>query len=157
MLSSIIFNGGYIALLSITFLLNNYFRYLFSREGATKELNEQIFLTAFFCFFIFITNFNSFNVRTHSTNLFHNLISNKNFITIVGLIFFVQILFTYIGGNFLRTVGLTLREWITVVILAITILPIDIFRKKIIDPILERRYGHRLNNRLRSETKDGFE
>jgi len=131
--------------------VDDYFAYIFSRVGATEHLNEQIFLTSFFCFFIFITNFNSFNVRTPSTNVFRNLFSNKNFVAIVFLIFTVQITFTYLGGSFLRTVGLLPSEWFKIILLAMTILPIDILRKKVIDPILERRYNQIYNRIHKNE------
>jgi len=98
-----------------------------------------VFLTAFFCFFIFITNINAFNVRTTSTNLLDNLFDNKNFVLVQSAIFLVQIIFTYIGGSWLRTVGLTLEEWLIVIFLAATIVPFDFFRKTIIAPRLERR------------------
>ena len=41
----------------------------------------------------------------------------------------VQVLMTYYGGSILRTAGLNSSEWIAVVLLALTIFPIDIIRK----------------------------
>jgi hypothetical protein len=97
-------------------------------------------LLAFFCFFIFITNFNSFNVRTKEIQLFQNILENWNFVAIVGLIFAVQIFFTYFGGSVLRTVGLTFGEWIIIIFLSILIIPFDIIRKIVIVPRLRIYY-----------------
>jgi calcium-translocating P-type ATPase len=123
MWSSILVNGVAIAALSIVFLTAPGIRKLFSSEAA--------FLTAFFAFFVFVNNFNKFNARTERLNLFDNIFQNKGFLPVVALIFGVQILFTYVGGDLLRTVGLTLQEWIYVTAFSILIIPIDLARKVI--------------------------
>jgi len=43
----------------------------------------------------------------------------------------VQILMTYLGGSVLNCYGLNAVEWIVVVIMSITIIPIDLIRKSI--------------------------
>lgn len=123
MWSSIVCNGVVIAALSIAFLTYGPIRELFRDQAA--------FLTGFFAFFVFIHNFNKFNARTPSLSLFENILDNKGFLPIVGLIFLVQIIFTYLGGEVLRTVGLTMEEWAYVTALAVVIIPIDLMRKKI--------------------------
>jgi hypothetical protein len=54
---------------------------------------------------------------------------------------------TYVGGKWLRTVGLHFSEWMTVTLLSITIIPFDLFRKVVIVPYLKRK---RLGDNLRS-------
>ena len=78
---------------------------------------------------VFINNFNKFNARTEGINLFENITENKSFIIVVIIIFFLQTIFTYLGGEVLRTVGLTMLEWVYVLIFAATIIPIDLARK----------------------------
>jgi magnesium-transporting ATPase (P-type) len=102
--------------------------------------SDDVFLTAFFCFFIFITNVNAFNNRTTKPDLFDGLWENRNFVAVSALIFTMQITFTYIGGSWLRTVGLTIGEWFIILLLSSTIIPFDLARKIFIVPRLERRW-----------------
>jgi magnesium-transporting ATPase (P-type) len=174
MWSSIICNGLFIAIMSLIFLTYDPIQDLFQRDGLN---NHDVFLTgsylhlihsssysffifhywnhlacsnllAFFCFFIFITNFNSFNVRTKEIYLFSNILENINFVFIVLLIFVVQIFFTYFGGSVLRTVSLTFSEWITILFLSFLIIPFDLLRKIFIVPRL-RFFYDRFGTRLR--------
>ena len=89
----------------------------------------MVLLTAFFCFFVFTNNFNKFNARTESLNLFEHITENRNFLIVVLLIFLMQTTFTYYGGEVLRTVGLTLQEWGYVLAFAFIIIPLDLARK----------------------------
>jgi Ca2+-transporting ATPase len=123
MWSSILYNGLAIAALSLVFLTYSPVKELFHSDAA--------FLTAFFGFFVFINNFNKFNARTDRLNLFDHILKNKGFLAVVSLIFIVQILFTYFGGEVLRTVGLTATEWLYVVMFSIVIIPLDLTRKLI--------------------------
>jgi magnesium-transporting ATPase (P-type) len=123
MWSSIFINGILSCVLSIGFLTCPLVRASFSSEAA--------FLTGFFAFFAFVHSFNTFNARTESLNLFDNLSGNKNFIYVLSIIFMMQILFTYIGGEILRTVPLSLNEWFYPLSLAVLIIPIDLIRKLI--------------------------
>lgn len=123
MWSSIFTNGIISFILSAGFLTCSPIRASFSSDAA--------FLTGFFAFFAFIHSFNTFNARTESLNLFDNLSGNKNFIYVLSFIFAMQILFTYIGGQILRTVPLSLEEWLYPFGLAILIIPVDLTRKLI--------------------------
>ena len=76
-----------------------------------------------------MNNFNKFNARTESLNLFEHITENRNFLVVVILIFFLQTTFTYFGGEVLRTVGLTLGRWGYVLLFAATIIPLDLTRK----------------------------
>ena len=89
----------------------------------------MVLLTAFFGLFVFINNFNKFNARTESMNLFEHITKNRNFLFVVLIIFLLQTTFTYYGGEVLRTVGLTLQEWVYVLTFAFIIIPIDLARK----------------------------
>ena len=116
----------YITAGSIFFLTFPPFRELFIRDGVA---NADVFLSEFFNLFIFLIVFNSFNARTEKLNLFDNISHKIVFIQIIGLIIVLQVVFTYIGGTVLRTVGLQPMEWFYVMVLALTIIPIDLIRK----------------------------
>merc|ERR1711991_685370 len=83
MWASIISNGIYIAVFCISFLTWDPFENLFKNEQGIND--REVFLTAFFCLFIFLTTFNSFSVRTPSLNLFHKLFANRGFLSIQAL------------------------------------------------------------------------
>jgi len=57
---------------------------------------------------------------------------------VLSLIFVVQIVFTYIGGNILRTVPLYFEEWTKVILFSLVIIPFDLLRKIILSPILPK-------------------
>eukprot|EP01126_Amoeba_proteus_P035969 TRINITY_DN3643_c0_g1_i10.p1 TRINITY_DN3643_c0_g1~~TRINITY_DN3643_c0_g1_i10.p1 ORF type:complete len:708 (+),score=156.63 TRINITY_DN3643_c0_g1_i10:689-2812(+) len=135
MWSSILVGGISIASFSFLFLLHPYFPRQFLRDGTP---NEDVFLTAFFAFYIFITSINALNVRTQSLNIFDNITQNRKFLLVLVTIFVVQIVFTMIGGKVLRTVPLTTNEWIFVGGLSLLILPWDMMRKMFIVPLLSR-------------------
>jgi Ca2+-transporting ATPase len=126
MLMTIIGNGAYIAVVSIAFLTADSIAERFTRNGG---FDENAFLTGFFCFFIFISNMNAFNVRASGGSLFEGLRANSSFTAVVCFIFVVQFAFTFIGGRVLRTVPLTASEWRFVVLLALSILPFNAVRR----------------------------
>ena len=131
MWSAILIDGFYMAFLSLFFLTSDFVSGLFVCDEircADPEVN-LVLLTAFFGFFVFMNNFNKFNARTESLNLFEHITENRSFIMVVILIFFLQTTFTYVGGEVLRTVGLTLKEWGYVLLFAVTIIPLDLTRK----------------------------
>jgi Ca2+-transporting ATPase len=129
MASSILTGGIYITIMSIFFLTFPPFRDLFMRDGVT---NNEVFLAAFFNLFIFLIVFNSFNARTEKLNLFDNISHNIVFLQIIGLIMVLQVVFTYIGGTVLRTVGLEPMEWVYILVLALSIIPVDMIRKLVL-------------------------
>jgi calcium-translocating P-type ATPase len=129
MWSSILTNGVFVATLCILSLRSPWVRAFFARDGAPSE---PVFLTAFFCFFIFLSVFNAFNVRTPNTlNIFYHILENSGFVLVITLIFIVQVAFTYIGGRFLRTVGLFPHEWALVIGASAIIIPWDLIRKTV--------------------------
>jgi len=131
MWSAILVDGFLMAALCLYFLSSDFVAGLFVCDVKRCEDPEvnMVLLTAFFGFFVFINNFNKFNARTESLNLFEHITKNRNFLIVVLIIFLLQTTFTYYGGEVLRTVGLTLLEWIYVLTFAFIIIPIDLARK----------------------------
>ncbi|HAN09453.1 MAG TPA: calcium-translocating P-type ATPase, PMCA-type [Clostridiales bacterium] len=108
---------------------------LFTPIGATlfRESDTNAYLlTGYFTFFVFAAVFNAFNARTDKMNLFDNIGQNKGFLKVILLISVVQLIMTYFGGVILRCAGLTINELIIVILLAMTIIPIDLIRKLVI-------------------------
>lgn len=144
MWSSFIVNGTFIAIMSIIFLTWDPILFFFSRGCHVNDaiaVDEPCltFLTAFFAFFIFLTNFNAFNVRVTGINLFNHLFDNKGFVIVVAIIFIVQISFSFIGGKWLRTVGLELNEWMVLIFSSAIIIPFDIIRKTVMKTFFSRQ------------------
>eukprot|EP01129_Flabellula_baltica_P006450 TRINITY_DN2415_c0_g1_i1.p1 TRINITY_DN2415_c0_g1~~TRINITY_DN2415_c0_g1_i1.p1 ORF type:complete len:927 (+),score=209.77 TRINITY_DN2415_c0_g1_i1:53-2833(+) len=133
MWSSILFNGIFVAVLSSIFLINDSVLSFFGND-------EPMLLTAFFAFFIFITTVNAFNVRTAKINLLENITKNTNFIIVLLTIFVVQIIFTYVGGSYLRTVPITGFHWGFVIKSSFLIIPFDLLRKVFIVPLLPQAW-----------------
>lgn len=91
--------------------------------------NNIYHLTAFFALFIFSSVFNCFNARTDRLKLFAGLKRNAVFLAIMGAILVIQIGFTYLGGNVLRTAPLTPRELTLTMLLSLSVFPAEIIRK----------------------------
>lgn len=127
MIHQILCMGLYTITLCVCFLRLDVFKGLF-RYGD----NPIYFLTAFFALFIFSGVFNSFNARTHRINLFSHLGKNKSFVLIMLLVTVVQLVLIYYGGALFRTAGLTFAELRTVLLIALTVIPVDIIRKIIL-------------------------
>ena len=89
-------------------------------------------LTGYFAFFIFTAVFNAFNARTDQMNLFDNIGGNTGFLQVMALIVVVQVIMTYVGDVILRCFGLTINEWLFVIAMAFTIIPVDLVRKAIV-------------------------
>jgi len=136
MWSSILINGLFIASVCTFTLISPSVRELFVRNG---KPSEQVFLTSFFAFFIFLTNFNAFNARTPKVNLVDHILENRGFVGVVALIFVVQVVFTYLGGSLLRTVPLTPNEWVLIISASAIIIPFDIVRKLALAPFFPPR------------------
>lgn len=132
MWAAILVNGSVAALASLIFLTYPPIRELFSGGHPidSKEA-EAVFLTAFFGFFVFMHAFNTFNARTQSLNLFEHILDNKLFLGVILLIFTLQTVFIYIGGDILRTVPLQPIEWLYMLIFAVILIPVDLIRKTI--------------------------
>ncbi|MDR1867125.1 MAG: calcium-translocating P-type ATPase, PMCA-type [Treponema sp.] len=85
--------------------------------------------TGYFAFFVFIAVFNAFNARTERRNLFDNINKNKGFLQVFAIIAVVQILLTYIGRGIFNSYGLNGTQWLILLILTVSIIPVDLIRK----------------------------
>lgn len=127
MKSSIAVGGIFTTILSIFFLTSKTIGDMFI--GGRQGLHH---MTAFFCLFIMVAVFNSFNARTTTINVFDHIGQNKDFLKVMGLIVVIQVVMTYLGGVVLRTTPLAINEWLIIILLSILIIPIDSVRKSIV-------------------------
>ena len=121
MWKAIISGAIFIAIICIAFLTLPIFKKIFAEPGT--------FLTAFFSLFIFLTAFNSFNVRTPGINIFKDIYKNPGFILIQSAVFIIQILLVIFGGTFMRTVPISIYQWFITFLLSFSIIPFDVLRK----------------------------
>ena len=134
MYNEIILTAIYSSLLCILFLklpiVHEYFR---------TNNNNKYLMTAYFAMFIFIGIFNSFNARTYRINIFSNILKNKIYLIIISFIIIVQIYLIYFGGDLFRTYGLTAKEFLIILLISLSVWPVDGIRKLIIKKLnLER-------------------
>lgn len=122
MLNEILITGLYSSILCIIFLKTNLIKNIFRND-------TTYLMTAFFGLFIFISIFNSFNARTNRLNILGNITKNKVFIVIISLVAIIQIIMIYYGGSLFRTSGLNIKELFTMLLISITVIPIDLIRK----------------------------
>ncbi|MBQ2872570.1 MAG: calcium-translocating P-type ATPase, PMCA-type [Bacilli bacterium] len=122
MFNQILVTGLYSAILCIVFLKDKFINNIFGDD----------LMTAFFGLIIFISIFNSFSARTHRLNILGNISKNKVFIIIISFVIMMQIFLIYKGGELFRTRGLLLNEFIIMMILASTVIPIDFVRKLVL-------------------------
>ncbi len=127
MWSSILTCSAYVFLVSMLFLLTDFFKL-----GFRTSIDNLYLMTGYFTFFIFAAVFNAFNARTEKVNIFDNITKNNGFIKVMGLIVIIQIIMTYFGGVILSSYGLTISEWGLVLLPAVLIIPVDMLRKVII-------------------------
>jgi len=117
MIWEILLSTLFIIAIAFTFMLN----------PTIKEwFKEEIFLTAFFSFFIFINTFNAFNVRSKGVNIFEYIFKNALFLPVITLILTFQILIVTFGGEFFKTQPLNINEWLIITLLALLIIPYNI-------------------------------
>lgn len=124
MFHEIMVTGLYSSILCIFFLKSKWVSGMFRYSFDNKYL-----MTAFFGLFIFISIFNSFNARTVRLNILGNIFKNKVFIVVILFIMVVQVGMIYYGGNLFRTSGLLLSEFLFMILMALTVIPVDMTRK----------------------------
>ena len=122
MIGEILFTGIYSALLCILFLKLPFIQDIYRNDS-------RYLMSAFFGLFIFMNIFNSFNARTNRLNIFSNIFKNKVFLSITIFIVVVQLLLIYYGGSLFRTIGLTFKELQFMILVSITVIPVDFIRK----------------------------
>lgn len=119
MFNQILTTGLYSSILCIFFLKSSFINEIFGDD----------LMTAFFGLIIFISIFNSFSARTHRLNILGNITKNKVFIGIISFVVCIQIVLIYKGGELFRTSGLTIDEFIIMMMFALTVIPVDFIRK----------------------------
>ncbi|MBY0754294.1 calcium-translocating P-type ATPase, PMCA-type [Clostridium sardiniense] len=124
MMTQILFAGFWVTLVSFIFLKTPFFLSYF---GSEAEL-----MTGFFSMFVFMAVANGFNVRNEGVNILENINENKGFLKVMGIIVLVQIGLTYVGGDFFKCTPISLKGWLLVVGIALTIIPFDMIRKIIV-------------------------
>ena len=122
MFNQIITTGLFSACLCIFFLKSN----------LTNRIFGNNILTAFFGLIIFISIFNSFSARTHRLNILANITKNKVFIGVISFVICMQIYLIYNGGEMFRTSGLSLYEFMIMLMFSLLVIPIDFLRKTIL-------------------------
>ncbi|MBP1543062.1 MAG: cation-transporting P-type ATPase, partial [Oscillospiraceae bacterium] len=133
MMSQIGVGAGWTFILSLFMLVcANWLEDMGIIRASGADLEAHAYLhTAYFTFFIFIAVFNAFNARTEKLNLFDNIAKNKGFLIVFGIIAVVQVIMAYVGGSILGGYGLVVSEWLLILGMAITIIPVDLIRKAI--------------------------
>ena len=121
MINEILSSGLYSLVLCIIFLKLPIIKSLF--------VDNNHFMTSFFCLFIFLATFNAFNARTHRLNIFAHLSENKIFLLIILFIIIVQISITYSDITIFQTTRINIKELLITIVLSFSIIPLDIIRK----------------------------
>lgn len=106
------------------------------------DYEEEQHLTGYFVLFIISALFNGFNVRDDGFAIFKGLDQNPGFLKVFFTIVLVQAAivnaalipveaFTWIGNMF-SCVPFGIKGWITIIILAATMIPVDMIRKLVV-------------------------
>ncbi len=135
MMAQIITMGAWLVFISFLYLKLPFFRNLFD--------TEKQHLTGYFVLFIVSALFNGFNVRDEKYGIFQGLNENTGFLKVFFTIILVQALivnaalvpftvFTWIGNMF-SCVPFGIAGWAAVVLLAVTMIPVDLVRKAVVE------------------------
>ncbi len=135
MMAQILTMGAWLTFISFLYLKLPFFRNLF----ATEEQH----LTGYFVLFIVSALFNGFNVRDDRFGIFKGLNENTGFLKVFFTIILVQALivnaalvpftaFTWIGNMF-SCVPFGIQGWVAVALLAVTMIPVDLVRKAVVE------------------------
>lgn len=127
--------GAWLTIVSFVYLKASFFVNLFE--------NEEQHLTGYFVLFIVAALFNGFNVRDDGFAIFKGLDENTGFLKVFFAIILVQAVivnaalvpaaaFTWIGNMF-SCEPFGIIGWVAVVILAVTMIPVDLIRKAIVN------------------------
>ena len=125
MFGQVLFAGAWLTVLSFVFLKSPFFINMFKTDMAHK--------TAYFSMFVLCAVFNGFNVRSEGLNLFENINENKGFTKVMAIIALVQVAITFVGGEFFSCQPFGLKEWLVIIVLAMTIIPVDLLRKVVMN------------------------
>ena len=125
MMNQIIFAGAWVTVLSFIFLKVPYFVDMFP--------NTEEHMTAYFSMFVLCAVFNGFNVRSENANIFEHINENMSFLKVMGIIIVVQVLLTIVGGEMFSCTPISINHWLIVILMAITIIPVDMLRKAVVN------------------------
>ncbi|MBQ1388093.1 MAG: calcium-translocating P-type ATPase, PMCA-type [Clostridia bacterium] len=147
--------GAWLTAISFMFLKMNFFAQFFTTTMAqyndaekavlnlgSDKLPNDIWLTGYFVLFILAALANGFNVRDDGFGIFSGLKENPNFLRVMLAIIGIQALivncaliplapFKFIGSMF-SCVPFGISGWLIVILLAITMIPVDLIRKAIV-------------------------
>ena len=88
-----------------------------------------LFLSAFFCLFIFLGLSNCFIARTPRLNLTAHLKENHSFIVIMIAVTIIQLGMIYFGGSIFRAAPLPIGKLLTVILMAVSVIPLELIRR----------------------------
>lgn len=134
MMAQIVTMGAWLTIISFLYLKLPFFKDLFE--------NEKQHLTGYFVLFIVSALFNGFNVRDERFGIFKGLNENTGFLKVFFAIIAVQAVivnaalipldvFKWIGNMF-SCVPFGPAGWAAVVLLAVTMIPVDMIRKVVV-------------------------
>ena len=125
MMVEVIISALYITFICLGILFVPFIRNLFG------DVDQTYLKSALFATFMMAITFNGFNARTSHINPFEGLSRNKNFLLVMLSIFALQFVFVTFGGSVLSVEALSPSGWLTCVILAFLVIPIDMVRKMV--------------------------
>lgn len=123
MWGKIIWGSIFGSLICMWFLLSPYIQNIVG--------NQQVFVTVFFTFFMFLNVCNAFNARANGMNLLRGLFKNKAFVIIMVAIIISQFAIIFWGGGVFRTVPVEWGYILFAGVLALSMLPAEMFRQVI--------------------------
>lgn len=140
MMTQIGIMGIWLTLMSLFYLMSDWARSFFETDAQ--------FMTSYFVLFIASALFNGFNVRNDGFAIFKNLKDNPDFLKVMCMILGIQFCLVNISlipaapavwiGNMFSCVPFGVSGWVLVLILAFTMIPVDMIRK-----IVFRKWGNK--------------
>ena len=140
MMTQIGIMGIWLTLMSLFYLMSDWARSFFETDAQ--------FMTSYFVLFIASALFNGFNVRNDGFAIFKNLKDNPDFLKVMCMILGIQFCLVNISlipaapavwiGNMFSCVPFGVSGWVLVLILAFTMIPVDMIRK-----IVFRKLGNK--------------
>lgn len=148
MMEQIVTMGLWLTIISFIYLKFPFFADLFGgwavdeAGSVLKGVPNAEHLTGYFVLFILSALFNGFNVRDDGFGIFKGLNENTGFLKVFFAIIIVQALIVNAGlvpfvafewiGSMFSCVPFGIKGWIAVILLAVTMIPVDLIRKCIV-------------------------